>query len=62
MAHIVQDAMDVWGVNDSDPFEDCIPEQRIAKDAFNIDFLTCMGMTFIDLESDFKTYSNLTQT
>lgn len=60
MAHTVQDAMILCGVNNTDRYEDRTPAQRIAEDVFNNDFLTCMDKSFIDLESDFKTYSSLT--
>ena len=60
MAHTVQDAMILCGVNNTDRYEDRTPTQTITEDVLNNDFLTCMDKSFINLESDFKTYSRLT--
>ena len=37
------------------------PVQMLAEDIFSDDFATCMDKTHKELDSDFKTYSDLTQ-
>ena len=48
-------------VNDVDVFLGDTPEFRLATDIFGDDFTTCMDKTFVELDSDFKTYPDLTQ-
>ena len=49
------------GVNDVDLFEGRTQAERLAIDLFSDDFHTCMDKTHPELDSDFKTYSDLTQ-
>ena len=49
------------GVNDVDILLGDTPAFRLATDIFGDDFTTCMDKTFVELDSDFKTYSALTQ-
>ena len=49
------------GVNDVDILLGDTPAFRLATDIFGDDFTTCMDKTFVELDNDFKTYSNLTQ-
>jgi hypothetical protein len=57
----VRDAMVVCGVNDETLFDGDTATQRIAADLFGDDFATCMDKSFTELDSEFKTYSDLTQ-
>ena len=50
------------GVNDVDILLGDTPAFRLATDIFGDDFTTCMDKKFVELDSDFKTYSNLNQT
>jgi hypothetical protein len=56
----VYDAMVACGVNDADNFDGETPAVRIATDLFGDDFATCMDKSFTELDSEFKTYSDLT--
>ena len=49
------------GVNHINVFVGDTPAFRLATDMFSDDFTTCMDKTFVELDSDFKTYSALTQ-
>ena len=49
------------GVNNVDVFLGNTPAFRLATDIFGDDFTTCMDKTFVELDSNFKTYSDLTQ-
>ena len=49
------------GVNDVDILLGDTPAFRLATDIFGDDFTTCMDKTFVELDSDFKTYPDLTQ-
>ena len=49
------------GVNDTDAFEGKTQAERLATDLFGDDFQMCMDKTHIELDSDFETYSDLTQ-
>ena len=49
------------GVNVTDMFEGRTQAERLATDLFSDDFHTCMVKTHTKLDSDFKTYSDLTQ-
>jgi hypothetical protein len=53
--------MVVCGVNDEALFDGDTAAQRIATDLFGDDFVTCMDKSFTELDSEFKTYSDLTQ-
>ena len=55
------DAMIACGVNNVDAFLGDTPAFRLATDIFGNDFTTCMDKTFKELDSDFETYSDLTQ-
>jgi hypothetical protein len=57
----VRDAMVVCGVNDETLFDGDTAAQRVAADLFGDDFATCMDKSFTELDSEFKTYSDLTQ-
>ena len=59
--YTVREAMTECGVNDEDLFEDRTQSERLATDLFSDDFQTCMDKTHSELDSDFKTYSDLTQ-
>ena len=59
--YTVKEAMTECGVNDTDLFEGKTPAVRMAEDLFSNDFQTCMDKTHEELDSDFKTYSDLTQ-
>ena len=61
MIYTVREAMRECGVNDNDNFDGKTPAQRLAEDIFSDDFATCMDKTHKELDSDFKTYSDLTQ-
>ena len=63
MTHIfsLRDAMTACGVNDVDVFLGDTPAFRLATDIFGDDFTSFMDKTFEELDSDFKTYSALTQ-
>ena len=49
------------GVNDVDIFLGDTPAFRLVTDIFGDDFTTCMNKKFGELNSDFKTYSDMTQ-
>ena len=59
--YTVREAMIECGVNDTDVFEGKTQAERLATDLFGDDFQTCMDKTHTELDSDFKTYSDLTQ-
>jgi hypothetical protein len=59
-AFIVRDAMVVCGVNSVHVFDGDTPAERITADLFGDDFATCMDKGFVELDSEFKTYSDLT--
>ena len=61
IVYTVRDAMVECGVNNTDIFDGKTPAQRLAEDLFSDDFSTCMDKTHEELDSDFKTYSDLTQ-
>ena len=48
-------------MNNQDLFEEKTQAERLASDLFSDDFHTCMDKTHGELDSDFKTYSDLTQ-
>lgn len=60
--YTVSEAMAECGVNNVDLFEGKTQAERLASDLFSDDFHTCMDKTHGELDSDFKTYSDLTQT
>ena len=60
-AYTVREAMAECGVNDTDLFEEMTQAEHLAADSFSDDFHTCMDKTHAELDSDFKTYSDLTQ-
>ena len=60
-AYTVREAMAECGVNDTDLFEEKTQAERLSADLFSDDFHTCMDKTHAELDSDFKTYSDLTQ-
>ena len=62
MIYTVRDALRECGVNDYDNFDGRTPSQRLAEDIFSDDFATCMDKTHKELDSDFKTYSDLPRT
>ena len=59
--YTVREAMKECGVNDTDLFDEKNQTERLAADLFGDDFQTCMDKTHAELDSDFKTYSDLTQ-
>ena len=59
--YTVREAMAECGVNDDDNFDEKSSAQRIASDIFSDDFSTCMDKSHKELDSDFKSYSDLTQ-
>ena len=59
-SYTVRDALVLCGIDDTSVFKDRSQAKRMASDIFNDAFCACMDKTFDDLESDFKTYSNLT--
>ena len=68
MAHIfnlsffnILDAMITYGVNYVNVFLGNTPAFRLATEIFGDDFTTCMDKTFEELDSNFKTYFDLTQ-
>ena len=56
----VLDAMIACGMDNAVPFNGDTAAQRITDDVFSDDFDVCMDKTHEDLDSDFKTYSELT--
>ncbi len=60
--YTVREAMAECGVNNVDQFEGRTQVERLAADLFSDDFYTCMDKTHGELDLDFKTYSDLTQT
>jgi hypothetical protein len=56
----VHDAMIACGVNDANVYDGMTPAERLAFDVFIDEFETCMDKTFDELDSDFKSYSELT--
>jgi hypothetical protein len=56
----VYDGMVVCGLNDDNVFDGDTPSVHIAADLFGDDFATCMDKGFTELDSEFKTYSDLT--
>ena len=63
MAHIfnLRNAMIACGVNDVDVFLGDTSAFRLATDILGNDFTTCTDKFFEELDSNFKTYSDLTQ-
>ena len=59
--YTVREAMVECVVNDTEAFEGKTQADRLATDLFGDDFQTCMDKTHTKLDSDFKTYSDLTQ-
>ena len=59
--YTVREAMTECGVDDVDLFDGRTQAERLATDLFSDDFHTCMDKTHAELDSDFKTYSDLTQ-
>ena len=59
--YTILEAMGECGVTNQDLFEDKTQAERLASDLFSDDFNTCMDKTHEELDSDFKTYSDLTQ-
>ena len=59
--YTIREAMEECGVNNQDLFENKTQAERLASDLFSDDFNTCMDKTHEELDSDFKTYSDLTQ-
>ena len=59
--YTIREAMEECGVSNQDVFEDKTQAERLASDLFSDDFNTCMDKTHEELDSDFKTYSDLTQ-
>ena len=57
----VHDAMVAAGVDDTDNFDGQSSAQRLAEDLFDNNFTTCMDKSHDDIESDFKSFSALTQ-
>ena len=57
----VHDAMVAAGVDDTDNFAGQSSAERLAEDLFDNDFTTCMDKSQDDIESDFKSFSVLTQ-
>ena len=55
------DAMNACDVNDVNIFLGDAPAFHLATDIFRDDFTTCMDKTFEELDSNFKTCSDLTQ-
>ena len=61
MASTVTDGLALCGVpNRNVLFQGRNAATRIASDDFGDDFVTCMDITFEDLDNDWKTYSSLT--
>ena len=61
MANTVTDALALCGVPNANVlFEGRNAATRIASDVFGDEFITCMDITFDDLDNDWKTYSSLT--
>ena len=60
--YTIREAMPECGVNDVDQFEGKTQAERLAVDLFCNDFHTCVDKTHGELDSDFKIYSDLTQT
>ena len=60
-AYTVREAMAECGVDDTDLFEEKTQAERLVADLFSDDFHTCIDKTHAGLDSDFKTYSDLTQ-
>jgi hypothetical protein len=56
----VYDAMVACGVNDAALFDGGTPAERIAANLFGDDFATCMDKGFLEIDYEFKTYSDLT--
>ena len=57
----VHQVMVAAGANDADNFNGQSSAERLAEDLFGDDFTACMDKTLEDLESDFKSFSSLTQ-
>ena len=57
----VYDAMIAVGVDDTDNYNGQSSAERLAEDLFDNDFTTCMDKSHDDIESDFKSFSVLTQ-
>ena len=57
----LRDAMIACGVKDIDVFLGDTPAFRLATDILGYDFTTCMDKTFVEHDSNFKTYSDLNQ-
>lgn len=56
----VIDALIACGVDNITPFQGQTQAARIADDVFNDSFLSCLDITFRELDEHFKTYSELT--
>jgi hypothetical protein len=56
----VHDAMVACGVNDVAFSDGDMPAERIAANLFGDDFTTCMDKGFVEIDYEFKTYSDLT--
>jgi hypothetical protein len=56
----VYDAVVACGVNDDAEFDGDTPAVCIADDLLDDDFATCINKGFMELDSEFKTYSDLT--
>ena len=59
--YTVRMTMAECGVTDDDNHDGRSSAQRIAEDIFSNEFSTCMDKTHKELDSDFKTYYDLTQ-
>ena len=55
----VLNAMAVCGVDNVALFNGSTNAKQLAMNIFDDDFSTCMDKTFVELDKDFKTYSNL---
>ncbi len=57
----VQQALAACGVNNVDLFDGETQAQRLATDMFDNSYESCKDKTSHEMDSDFKTYSTLTQ-
>ncbi len=57
----IRQALAACGVNDNDLFEGETPAQRLSFDLFDDSFESCKDKSDHEIDSDFKSYSTLTQ-
>ena len=60
MAHTVADALVICGVDNAQYFNGNTNAERISSEVFSDLFVTCMDMTNVELDDDWKTYAGLT--